>query len=90
MQDRMDIIKDLTLMLLYLTSWEERIFKESPSLGKIRRSWKGYDFDTLDKLAEEDLISASHRTKSVLLRPEAAEKALELLKKYGIEEGDLL
>ena len=35
-------IKELTLILLYLTSWEE---KNIP--GEMRRSWKGYDFDIL-------------------------------------------
>ncbi len=33
---------------LWLTSWEEDSFG-----NKIRRSWKGYNFDILDKLREE-------------------------------------
>lgn len=35
-------IKELTLLLLYLTSWEEKNI-----LVEMRRSWKGYDFDIL-------------------------------------------
>ena len=35
-------VKDLTLMLLYLTSWEDK----EPGF-ECRRSWKGYDFDIL-------------------------------------------
>jgi hypothetical protein len=37
-------IGNLTLMLLYLTSWEEK------DLPHWRKSWKGYDFDVLDQL----------------------------------------
>lgn len=44
-------IKELTLLLLYLTSWREKDLPEP-----IRRSWKGYDFDALDKLREEGFI----------------------------------
>ena len=57
-------IRELTLMLMYLTSWEEhdtpglRASKEK-ELGKyplVRRCWKGYDFHLLNQLAEEGLI----------------------------------
>ena len=41
-------IKELTLMLLYLTSWEEN------EIGlKYKRSWKGYDFDVLNELCKQ-------------------------------------
>ena len=66
-------IKDLTLMLLYLSSWEENEFGL-----KYRRAWEGYDFD-------ENMISDGKRSKSVVLREGGIEKALELLKEYGIE-----
>lgn len=45
-------IKELTLMLLYLTSWTEK-----DSFGDEHiRAWKGYDFDILNLLSEEKLI----------------------------------
>ena len=66
-------------MLLYLNSWEEG----EPGY-KYRRSWKGYDFDDLNALAEEELIIDSHKAKSVALSAEGEEKALELLRKFGI------
>ena len=72
-------VKDLTLMLLYLTSWEE---KESGF--ECRRSWKGYDFDILNELSEEELISDSKRSKSVYLKENGIRLAKELLKEYGI------
>lgn len=53
-------IKELTLMLLYLTSWEEKEMDY-----KYRRSWKGYDFDVLNELSAEDLIIDGKRSKSV-------------------------
>ena len=35
-------IKELTLLLLYLTSWNEK-----EPFGKYQRAWKGYNFDIL-------------------------------------------
>ena len=54
-------IRELTLMLMYLTSWEERDTPEMRAVKKkelekyplVRRCWKGYDHDLLDKLSEE-------------------------------------
>ena len=49
-------IKELTLLLLYLTSWEEKDY-----FGELRRSWKGYPFDVLNELTDENLIQGSVR-----------------------------
>ena len=46
------VIKELTLLLLYLTSWQEEEFSV-----KIQRSWKGYPFEILDELREEGFIT---------------------------------
>ena len=62
-------IRELTLMLMYLTSWEERDTPEMRAVKKkelekyplARRCWKGYDHDLLDKLSEEGLINAAGR-----------------------------
>jgi len=67
-------IKDLTLMLLYLNSFDDYGY----------RSWKGYDFNDLNALAEEGLISEGRRTKSVVLYDEGIEKARALCAEYGI------
>lgn len=89
-----DTIKDLTLMLMYLTSWEESL---GPSLRgkpdhtgpypKVRFCWKGYDFGILNELTDEGLVNASGRRKSASFNAEGQAKALELLKQYGIEIG---
>jgi hypothetical protein len=72
-------VKELTLMLLYLNSWTEKEPYE------YKRSWKGYDFDVLNELANEELISDSKRTKSVVIYDEGVALAKELLCKYGME-----
>lgn len=73
-------IKELTLLLLYLTSW-----KEEDLPGEMRRSWKGYPFEILDELREEDFIRGSNRSKSTYLTETGIEKAKILAKKYRIE-----
>jgi len=77
-----ETIKELTLLLIYLTSW-----KEGAGLIKVQRSWKGYPFDALDELNEEGYIDGNKRGKSVYLTDEGLDKAKELMKKYiGKEE----
>jgi len=73
-------IQDLTLLLLYLNSWVE-----SDASQPYRRSWKGYDFDDLNRLADEGFISEGRRTKSVVLYDEGIERARTLLAEYGID-----
>ena len=86
-----DTVKDLTLMLMYLTSWEENLvpeLHEKPDrLGfrpQIRRTWKGYDFGILNERTDEGLVNARNRSKSASFTDEGAAKALELLMQYGI------
>ena len=72
-----ETIKELTLLLIYLTSW-----KEDTNLIKVQRSWKGYPFETLDELKEEECIDGNKRAKSVYLTEKGVVKAQELMKKY--------
>ncbi len=76
-------VKELTLALLYLTSWEEKEYGESH-----QRSWKGYPFEILDELNDEGLIYGSKRAKSVYINKEGIKKALDILKAYEIEDKD--
>lgn len=78
-EERNQQIKDLTLILLYLTSWEE-----GQNEFKARRSWKGYDFDNLNALEEQGLISGSRKSKSVYFSEEGISTAKALLKKYQL------
>lgn len=80
-----DTINELTLLLLYLTSW-----KEDAGFTKVIRSWKGYPFESLDELAEGGFIDGSRGAKSVYLTEEGIQKAKELVKKYLKESGSTL
>ena len=87
-----DTVKDLPLMLMYLTSWEERLvpdLHEKPDRPgfhlQIRRTRKGYDFGILNELTEEGLVNARNRSKPASFTDEGVTKALELLKRYEIE-----
>jgi len=76
-----DQIDELTLLLLYLTS-----FSDDYGLGEAPRSWKGYPFESLDELRDKQYITGSNRAKSVFFTKEGIEKAQELVKKYRIED----
>jgi hypothetical protein len=72
-------IKELTLLLIYLTSW-----KENGLPTEMRRSWKGYPFDVLNELTDEDYIRGSIKSKSVYLTESGIKKAKVLAEKYQI------
>jgi hypothetical protein len=74
-------IKELTLLLLYLTSW-----KEDDLPGEMRRSWKGYPFEVLNQLTDEDFIRGSIRSKSVYFTETGIKEAKALMNKYQINE----
>jgi hypothetical protein len=79
--DIKNTIKELTLMLMYLTSWKEDEFGM-----EYLRTWKGYNFDILNELTDESLISGSYKSKSVVITKEGEKLAKELLKKYKIDD----
>lgn len=89
-------IRELTLMLMYLTSWEERDTPELRMVKKkelhkyplVRRSWKGYDFGLMKRLTEEGLIDAAGRTCPARITPKGEAEARRLLKQYGIHIED--
>ena len=62
-------------MLLYLNSFDD---------DGLRRSRNGYDFDDLNKLAEEGSVNEGRRAKSVILYDDGIEKARFLCAGYGI------
>ena len=89
-----DLQKDITLLLMYLSSWEENPFAPNGLHSKVkkrlspeqlaytyRRCWKGYDFDVLNELTEEGLADASGKNKSATITREGEERAIMLLKK---------
>ena len=80
--------KELTMILIYLSRFTEG---KSFSDGKDFYAWKGYDFDILNSLDDEDYIRQGERPsrrKSVYLTETGIDYAKELLEKYGIKDWD--
>lgn len=79
-------IKELTLLLAYLTSWNEKdglLFKQ-----EFKKSWKGYDFDILNKLNEEEYIYQENKKKYFIWEEKGIDEAKRLIKKYKIDIED--
>ena len=77
-------MKELTMALLYLSRFCER---EKFAEAEHFYAWKGYDFDVLNELDDEDLIrQGSHRSKSVYLTEAGKEYTRSLLEKYDIDD----
>lgn len=57
------------------------------SYGEYQRAWKGYDFDILNKLQDEELIGGStYKAKSTYITENGIKKAKELMEKYNIKK----
>jgi len=79
--DRKTVLEELTLLLLYLSSWEEEPIRGS----KIRKAWKGYLFEVLNALEEKGFLSQSRRAKSLTLSEEGIRQAQELEEQYLVD-----
>ena len=77
-------IMELTLLLMYLNRFtEEKEFKSAKDFF----AWKGYNFDIINKLDDEDFISqGKYRNKSVYITEKGIEEAKKLLEKYKIKD----
>jgi hypothetical protein len=74
-------LEELTLLLIYLTGWEENVGTKKNPIN-VLRSWKGYPFDVIKSLVEKDDLRGSFRAKSVMLTEEGIKRAEQLKKKY--------
>ncbi len=72
-------LEDLTLLVIYLSSWVE----EKKGFPPVRRAWKGYLFEVLDTLAGKGLIVSGRRSKSLTLTETGATYARELEEEFG-------
>ena len=83
-----EAMKELTMLLMYLSRFSQRNrFVDSEEYY----AWKGYDFDIINSLDEDDYIrQGSHpsHTKSVYITDSGISYAKELLEKYGISGWD--
>lgn len=79
-------LEELTLALMYLTRFtDEKDFYSA----KYFQAWKGYDFDILNKLSEQEYICDGRRpsrTKSVGLSNKGILQAQKILEKYKIDD----
>ena len=77
-------IKELTLLLMYLNRFtEEKDFKTAKDFY----AWKGYNFDIINELDEEDFIyQGKYRNKSVYITEKGIKESKELLEKYKIKD----
>ncbi len=81
-----EAMRELTMMLMYLSRFTEG---EKFTEAKDFYAWKGYDFDILNELDNDDYIrQGKHpsRSKSVYITDTGIEKASELLNKYGKDD----
>jgi hypothetical protein len=74
-ESREALLENLTLLVIYLSSWEETLTPERT----VRRAWKGYLFEVLDALEEQGYISQTRRAKSLTLTNEGVLRAQEIL-----------
>lgn len=84
LQTSQQTIKELTMILMLLTSFSEH----DKFLNKeLSYAWKGYNFNVLNELDEENYINQGDhpsRSKKVVLTSTGQDYAKELLAKYGI------
>jgi hypothetical protein len=76
-----ELAADLSLVLMYLSSWKER-------QDQALRFWKGFRFEILNQLTDQGLIADSRRAKSAALTEAGVRRARELLTSYGWEAAD--
>lgn len=80
-------IEELTLLLMYLTSWEEEslYYDENNNLNKdlLKKTWKGYSFDAINELTDKGyLFPSKYKNKSVTLTKKGEMLAKKLMEKY--------
>ncbi len=73
-------IKDLNLLLLYLSGWEEESKKEPGK--KVFKAWKGYLFDVLNELNNDGMIRQYMNRKSIFITDEGIKRAKEVKEKF--------
>jgi hypothetical protein len=80
------IIKNLRLLLMYLTCWEEQTKGYPPKTSY--KCWCGYLYEVLKDLHEKKLIGQFMHRKKFVITKEGIKKAEELKKKF-LEEREL-
>lgn len=77
-------MEELTMILMYLSRFSNG---EKFSEAKDFYAWKGYDFNVINKLWDEDYVRQGNhpsKTKKVYITESGKEYAKQLLEKYSI------
>lgn len=87
-------IEELTLLLMYMTAWEEDSFIEDENHNlkkiKLKTCWKGYDFDIINELMDKELLYFSkYKHKTITITPEGEKLATDLFNKYIKERNEV-
>lgn len=77
-------LHDLTLALIYLTRFTDN--KSNFFQVQDFHAWKNYNWDTIDELDTEGLVSSKHGNKSLWLTEDGVKKAREILAGLGIDD----
>lgn len=85
-KSREQAIEELSLMLLYLTRFQEN----NEYCRFLEPSWKGYDFDTLNVLEQKELLHQPKKSKCVYLSEQGKEYARKLLSEYHLADKELM
>jgi ribosomal protein S18 acetylase RimI-like enzyme len=83
---RQQAIKELSLMLMYLTRFQDN----NEFCRYMETSWKGYDFGVLNELENEELLYQPKKSKCVYLSEAGKAQAQKLLDEYQIADKDIL
>jgi hypothetical protein len=76
-----DKVDDMTLALLHLVMFDDKYGT---------RAWKGFDWDTMNRLHEKGYISEPKgKAKSVIVTEEGSKRAEELFKKFFQDEEEI-
>lgn len=89
MQNMDKLIDELTLMLLYLTSWQEyptEGIRHKPvrTAEKFRLTWKGHDRNALSRLDAAGLVLNDRGNAPIQITQDGEARARDLLRQYGI------
>ena len=89
MQNMDKLIDELTLMLLYLTSWQEyptEGIRHKPvrTAEKFRLTWKGHDRSALSRLDATGLVLNDCGNAPIRITQDGEARARDLLRQYGI------
>ena len=76
--DEVDLMHDFTLMLIYLTSWDEKAGQKT-----VAKAWRTYDDHVLASLERDGLITSKKKSSPLVLTEDGESMARTLVNVYG-------